>query len=264
MERLDVFGLNVSNFFLTEIDQLYSETIRTEKKIVLFGHSLGYITLFKIYPSLYPVINSFDVLVCDGTQFNWYCYLNGFKLKTVISIPDITNYTLEYANKMGLRVLLFGAKDQINKKACENLQKKYPNAIITNGINGYFKENEEILIIDKINESKPQILLVGISSPIKEFFVHKYKDKLKANIIIPCGGMIDVYSGFTKQSPNWVKKLGLATPFRIIQEPKRLLFLHTWMVYEILLKIIPITIYNKLILKSKKFNLVFKYLDKEN
>ncbi len=262
MEKLNVFGLNVSNFNLNEIDELYLRTINDDKKIILFGHSLGYLTLFKIFPSLYPIINSFDVLVCDGTQFNWFCYLNGFKLKTVISIPDITNYTLEYANKMGLRVLLFGAKDQINKKASENLQKKYLNAVILNGINGYFKENEELNIIDKINESKPHILLVGISTPIKEFFVHKYKDKLNANIIIPCGGMIDVYSGFTKQSPPLIKKLGLATPFRIMQEPKRLLFMHSWMVFEILFKIVPITIFNKLKSKSSNFNIVLKYINK--
>jgi N-acetylglucosaminyldiphosphoundecaprenol N-acetyl-beta-D-mannosaminyltransferase len=264
MEKLNVFGLNVSNFNLNEINDLYADTISKEKQIILFGHSLGYITLFKLFPSLYPVINSFDVLVCDGTQFNWYCYLNGFKLKTVISIPDITNYTLEYANKNKLSVLLFGAKEEINKKASFNLQNKYPNAKILTGINGYFKENEELIVVEKINELKPNILLVGISTPIKEFFVYKYKDKLNSNIIIPCGGMIDVYSGYTKQSPDWVKKLGLATPFRIIQEPKRLLLLHTWMVFEILFKIVPITILNKIKYSSNNFNIVFKYLNKQN
>ena len=262
MEHLNVFGLKVSSFELKEIDEFFYSTIHNKNGIVLFGHSLGYITLFKKYPGLYEIINSFDLLVCDGTQFNWYCYLNGFKLKTVISIPNITNYTLEYANTNSLSVLLFGAKEEINKKAIENLQKKYPNIKMLPGINGYYKQTEEKEIVARIKNQKPHILLIGISTPIKEKFVHTYRAELSSNIIIPCGGMIDVYSGYAKQSPPWVKKMGFATPFRIIQEPRRLFIPHTRMILEIFLKILPITFFNRVVLQKKNFNIVFKYLNK--
>lgn len=262
IDQYDVYGLKVSNFELSEVEQLFSHTIKEDKSIVLFGHSLGYIALFKKYPELYSIVNSFDLLVCDGTQFNWYCYLNGFKLKTVISIPDITTYTLKYANANGLNVLLFGAKEDINKKASENIQEKYPNLHVLTGVNGYYSESDENKIVAKIKEQKPHILLIGISTPIKEKFVNKYKNDLSSNIIIPCGGMIDVYSGYVKQSPSSLKKMGLATPYRIIQEPKRLFVLHTWMIFEILLKILPISFFNRFILRRKKFNVVEKYLNK--
>lgn len=264
LSNYDVYGLKVSNFKLSEIESLFLATINENKCIVLFGHSLGYLTLFKKHPSLYSIINSYDVLVCDGTQFNWYCILNGFKIETVISIPDMTTYTLEFANRNGYSVLLFGAKEEINKKATTNLQKKYPNAIILPGINGYYLEGDELEIVEKINSHKPQILLIGISTPIKEFFVSKYKNVLGANIIIPCGGMIDVYSGYTRQSPHWLKKAGLATPFRIIQEPRRLFALHTWMIFEIICKLFPITFYYRCVLQRKTFNLIDKYINRRN
>ncbi len=262
MEQLNVFGLKVSNFELKEVDELFSLTINNNKSFILFGHSLGYITLFKKYPELYEIINSFDLLVCDGTQFNWYCYFTGFKLKTVISIPNITNYTLEYANVRGLKVLLFGAKEEINKKATDNLQKKYPNIKMLPGINGYYKGFEEQGIVARIKQHNPHILLIGISTPIKEKFVYNYKSDLNSNILIPCGGMIDIYAGYTKQSPTWIKKTGLATPFRIIQEPKRLFHLHLWMTIEIIFKIIPITFLYRTILRRSDFNLINKYLKK--
>ena len=262
IQQLDIFGLKVSDFELNDVLALYNQTIKEDKSIVIFGHSLGYITLFKKYPELYNIINSFDLLVCDGTQFNWYCKQNNFKLKTVISIPDITISSLAYANTNSLKILLFGAKESINDKACERIKLQYPNITILPGINGYFNKSQELEIVSKINDLKPHILLIGISTPIKEHFVHKYKDQLNSNIIIPCGGMIDVLSGYTKQSPGWIKKIGFATPYRIIQEPKRLFWLHTWMVYEILFKILPITIVNKFILRKKEFNLVQKYLKK--
>lgn len=262
IEQLNVYGLKVSNFKLPEVEELFSSTIKKQESIVLFGHSLGYITLFKKYPDLYPIINSFDLMVCDGTQFNWYCLINGFKLKTVISIPNITNFTLEYANANNLKVLLFGAKKEINKKATENLQKKYPNIKMLEGINGYYEKDKELDIVKQIQDQEPHILLIGISTPIKENFVYKYKAQLNSNIIIPCGGMIDVYSGYTKQSPAWIKKIGLATPFRIMQEPRRLFLPHTKMVLDIFFKILPITFFNRVILRKKDFNIIIKYMNK--
>lgn len=260
IQQYDVYGLKVSNFTLNEVDDYYSDTIKSNKNIVLFGHSLGYIVWFKKNPELYPIVNSFDLMVCDGTQFHWYCSLNGFRLKTVISIPDITNYTLKYANAHGLKVLLFGAKEEINKKASENIKKQYPNIQVLPGINGYYSKEEETQIVQKIENLKPHILLVGMSSPLKEKFAHTYREKLGANIIIPCGGMIDVYSGFTKQSPAWVKKTGLAIPYRVLQEPKRLFAFRVWMIGQILFKILPQTFLYKAILRQKNYNLVERYI----
>lgn len=262
IEHFDVFGLKVSNFSLPDVEALFEATIRENKHIVLFGHSLGYITLFKLYPDLYPIVNSFDLLVCDGTQFDWYCRANGFQLKTVISIPNIANFSLQYANTHGLRVMLFGAKEEINAQATANLQKQYPGLQMLPGINGYFKEEGEAGIVSRIRQQQPHILLIGISTPIKERFAHKYRAQLGANIIIPCGGMIDVYSGNIRQSPEWIKKSGLATPFRIIQEPGRLLVPHTRMVFEIIFKVLPISFFHKFTGRKKPLNIVSRYLKK--
>jgi N-acetylglucosaminyldiphosphoundecaprenol N-acetyl-beta-D-mannosaminyltransferase len=260
MEHFDVFGMKVSNYCLSDLEQLFSDTIHSSGNIVLYGYSFGLLPLFKKYPDLYRRINSFDILVCDGTQFHWFCHLYGYRLKTVMSIPEITNYSLEYANLNSLKVLLFGAQEEINLTANQKLRQKYPNAIFLEGINGYFNEFEEQSIVDRINSLSPDILLVGISTPIKERFTDKYRNLIGAKIIIPCGGMIDVYSGFTKQTPRRIKKIGLASLYRVLQEPRRLFTLHSWMIYETIFKILPLAFYNRILLRKKKFNLIEKYL----
>ena len=260
MDHHNVFGLKVSNYSLKEVNKLFKQTIQTGTNIVIYGHSFGGIPNMKIHPELYAVVNTFDLLVCDGTPFNWFCNFSGFKLNTVMSIPDITNYALEYANKNHLKVLLFGAKKDINIQANKRLSLKYPAAHFLEGIDGYFNQSEEDKIVTSINKLAPDILLIGISTPIKERFAYKYKNDLKANIIIPCGGMIDIYAGITRQSPRLIKKMGLATAFRIIQEPRRLFWLHTWMVYETIFKIIPLALYYRVFFRQKDFNLMDKYL----
>jgi N-acetylglucosaminyldiphosphoundecaprenol N-acetyl-beta-D-mannosaminyltransferase len=260
MEHYDVFGMKVSNYTKNDLIELFDQTVHSCDNIVLYGYSFGLVSAFKKYPDLYPIANSFDVLVSDGTQFYWFCFLFGFRLKTVMSVPDITNFSLEYANKRKLKVLLFGATQEVNNKANEKLSQKYPNINFLEGINGYFKDIDEKHIISRINDLSPDLLLIGISSPTKEEFAFRNKNILKSSIIIPCGGMIDVFAGLTRQSPKLLKKLGLATPYRVLQEPQRLLFINLWIFFETIFKIMPLTIYYRILMRQKKFNLVAKYL----
>ena len=76
--------------------------------------------------------------------------------------------------------------------------------------------------------------------------------------------MIDVYSGLTNQTPKLLKKLGLATPYRVIQEPKRLFKLNAWIFYETVFKLIPIALYHRYILGKRSFNMIDIYLTKPN
>ena len=82
--------------------------------------------------------------------------------------------------------------------------------------------NEEPDIIRLINDIAPDILFLGMSSPKKDEFVYRWKEKLNVKVIVHCGGMLDVISGETKLYPKWVKNFCLAGIFRFIQEPIRL------------------------------------------
>ena len=264
MQQLDVFGLKVHSFETNELKNYLHSILPNKIPFIFYGYSFGTIPFFKTYKDLYELCNSFDLMVTDGTQFKWFCSLFGFRVKTMMSIPDLTNFTLQYANDHRLSVLLFGAKESINKQAINNLSKKYPNITFHEGINGYYDQNRENKIVERIQSTKPDILLIGISTPLKERFAFKYKNDLNTKIIIPCGGMIDVYSGLTKQTPKLLKKTGLATPYRIIQEPKRLLKLNAWIFYETLFKLIPIAFYQRFVLGKQSFNMIDIYLSKSN
>lgn len=259
MQSIDVFGLKLSVFTLEQVSAFYGKVLDEGSNVVIFGHSFGSIPVMKNYPDLVDIVNSFDILVCDGTLFHWYCNFFGFKLQEVMSIPAITNYTLTYADHHKLSVLLLGAKEQINHLARERLAKRYPNATFLRGINGYFTEVEEENMVRMISSQAPDVLLIGISTPGKENFAYKYRNNLNASIIIPCGGMIDVYSGKTKQTPFYLKKIGLASLYRFVQEPKRLINYTVWIIYETFFIIIPLTFWNVKIKRRKSFNLITEY-----
>ena len=49
--------------------------------------------------------------------------------------------------------------------------------------------------LHEINQVKPDLLLIGITSPKKERFMIKYKDNLESIVTIGVGGLFDVLAG---------------------------------------------------------------------
>ena len=62
-----------------------------------------------------------------------------------------------------------------------------------------------------------------MTSPKKEIFLNKYKEKLKSvNLIMGVGGSFDVISGEVKRAPSFMQKIGLEWFYRFVQEPRRM------------------------------------------
>ena len=99
---------------------------------------------------------------------------------------------------------------------------KYGAEIIAGYRNGYFDDKEAEEIAKQIAESGAQMLFVAMSSPKKEIFLNRYKDKLDVPFIMGVGGAFDVVAGQIKRAPLWMQKSGLEWLYRVVQEPRRM------------------------------------------
>ncbi len=255
LEHINFFGLKISIFENIDLKKYLISSVLNKKKKVLYGYSLGSFPYFKDHPEIAVYSNQFDISVSDGRGFYLFAKFLGYPLKSDLSIPLMTNMVMELANENRFSVLLLGAKEEVNKKATENLKLKYPNAQILDGRNGYFKEADESGIVKFINDQNLDILLIGISSPIKERFAHKWKNELNVKIIIPCGGVIDLFAGKTKPMPIIIKKLCLGALYRFVQEPRRLFRDSIVYSFSVLFKLIPTLLFKVYILRQKNFSI---------
>jgi N-acetylglucosaminyldiphosphoundecaprenol N-acetyl-beta-D-mannosaminyltransferase len=254
IEQYNFLGLKISIFNKISLISYLQKTVENSKKIVCFGYSLGYIPLFKKYPSLYNYCNDYDLMVTDGRFFYLLAKFLGVPIQFDISVPFFSKLIMELANENGYSIMIIGSTAEQNKKATENIRLKYPGAIIYEGYHGgVFSEADQKLTVDKINNCKPDILFIGVSSPKKEEFASKWKDRIDAKIIVPFGGVIDGLSGKVKLASPLLKKVGLAAFIRVFQEPRRLLKSRLILFYEIVFKIIPITIWHAKIKGNKNF-----------
>ena len=166
-------------------------------------------------------INS-DLINIDGMSVVWALRFLGNEVPERVACPDLAEDILAMAEKNNFRVFLFGAKEKNLLLSIKRLQDRYPKLLIAGFRNGYYKEDEELAIVDMINSANPDILFLGMPSPRKELFVEKYRQNLSAKYIFGVGGLFDIFSGLKKRAPKWLQNIGMEWFYRFAQEPFRM------------------------------------------
>ena len=172
--------------------------------------------------NLRNIINSCDLINCDGMPLVWASRLLGKPLPERVAGIDLFVALVERAAQKGWKVFFLGAKEEIVSKMLEIFTSRHPELQIAGYRNGYWTQEEESSIAEKIALSKPDILFVAISSPKKEYFLNKYQDMMNVPFTMGVGGSFDVVAGLTRRAPEWMQKSGLEWFFRFLQEPRRM------------------------------------------
>ncbi len=110
------------------------------------------------------------------------------------------------------------------EQACRRLKDKFKDLRIAGNHQGYFcregQDNDRV--VDMINESSSQILLVGMGSPIQEEWMEENFSHLNTPIIWGMGAVLDYVSGEIPRAPRWMLNHSLEWVYRLLIEPKRL------------------------------------------
>ena len=86
---------------------------------------------------------------------------------------------------------------------------------------GYFKQEEEENIVSRIQEAKPDLLLVALGFPRQENFIQTNKHRLETKMAVGVGGSLDVWAGEVKRAPKWIQAIHLEWFYRLCSNPTR-------------------------------------------
>ena len=120
------------------------------------------------------------------------------------------------------QVYFFGAEEEIVQQVVARAHRRWPRLLIAGQRNGFFKPADEAGIVAAMNDSRAQIMLVALPSPMKEMWIARHKDALHIPVIAGVGGLFDVMAGKVRPAPEPIRMLGLEWVFRMVQEPRRL------------------------------------------
>jgi N-acetylglucosaminyldiphosphoundecaprenol N-acetyl-beta-D-mannosaminyltransferase len=172
--------------------------------------------------SFRAALDEMDILLPDGFWLQVAAKLLRYPTTHHVPTVILTYQVLRKLAGQRGRVYLLGAEEAVVRRAAERIMERFPGTEIAGVCDGYFLENEEEAIIREINQVKPSLLLVGISSPKKELFMARNREKLSVPAVIGVGGLIDILGGKTPEGPNWLRSYGFMWLYRFVKEPRRL------------------------------------------
>jgi N-acetylglucosaminyldiphosphoundecaprenol N-acetyl-beta-D-mannosaminyltransferase len=180
------------------------------------------LVLMRKNSQLRRIVAEAAIVGADGQSIVWASRLLGQPLPERVAGIDLMFELLELAQRRRYRVFMLGATSDVIRDAITVLQERYPQLLIADYYHGYFSRDDTREICDRIRASRSQILLVGMGSPHKEFFVADHRSDLGATLAVGVGGSFDVVAGRTKRAPVALQRLGLEWFYRWSQEPRRL------------------------------------------
>jgi len=174
-------------------------------------------------PILMEIFRNADLLIPDGIGVILAAkILYNVKLTRVPGV-ELMKKICELAAKDGYRVFIYGAKEEVNANAAKVLTDRFKGLQIAGRSNGYIKEEEMGELVNRINNSKAEILFIALGSPKQEQWFAQYKDTfINVKVCQGIGGTLDTIAGNVKRAPETWRKYNVEWLYRLIKEPKRI------------------------------------------
>ena len=168
------------------------------------------------------VLQRADRVLPDGIGIHIGCRMRGEMLRENVNGTDMFPLLCEAAARAGRSLYLLGARPGIAAAAAQTMQGRFPDLVVAGTRDGYFDAADEPGVIDAINASGADILLVAFGAPRQDLWVASNRERLTVRVAFGVGGLFDFYSGRIPRAPVWMRELGLEWAFRLLQEPGRM------------------------------------------
>lgn len=166
-------------------------------------------------------VRACDMINIDGMGVVWGARLMGIPVPERVAGVDLFERLLRMSEERDLPIFLLGAADTVVTRVVEVVSERYPKLRVAGFHHGYFWDEEEN-VVEKIRSSGARLLFVAITSPRKENFINRWRDRLGVDFVMGVGGTFDVVAGRVRRAPTWMQRSGLEWAYRVLQEPGRM------------------------------------------
>ena len=135
---------------------------------------------------------------------------------------------------------LLGGKRPVLFKAEKNIRETFSKLRLVGRYSGYFKRQEEPVIIEAIRKASPSLLLAGKGLRGGERWIARNSDQLGNGMRLWCSDLLDVFAERKRHPPRRVFDLGLEWVGYCVQNPFKLLRIFPYMRYKLLLLVYKI------------------------
>src|SRR4051794_28792212 len=175
-------------------------------------------------PTLRAALQRADLVYCDGYGVRLAAKAIGLEVPHRMTGADWIWGVAALCEATGRSLYLLGSDPGASQEAAAALKRWYPSLDVRGTHHGYFDIGtaHSERVIEHIAENKPDLLLVGMGTPLQELWVDHYFDRLDARVVWTVGALFDYVSGRVPRAPHWMADHGLEWIFRLAIEPRRM------------------------------------------
>ncbi len=176
-------------------------------------------------PALRATLCRSGLTTPDGMPLVWLSKRQGFRHVERVYGPDLMLAVCAPSVEKGYRHFLYGGDEELVGTLAACLRQRYPGLRIVGTYAPPFRSltmDEDAEIVRLINDARPDIVWVGLSTPKQERWMAEHHGRITASVIVGVGAAFDFHAGRKRQAPLWMQRHGLEWLFRLLQEPKRL------------------------------------------
>jgi N-acetylglucosaminyldiphosphoundecaprenol N-acetyl-beta-D-mannosaminyltransferase len=222
-------------------------------QFLLSTPNLDFLVQSRIDPEFRETLFDSDLCLADGMPIVWLAWLIGASVRQRVSGSDLFE-ALKRSDRSGrpIKVFLFGGADGVAAAAGRNINCPPSGLNCVGTISPGFGAVDSMSrddIIDKINSSGADFLVVSLGAKKGQAWLHRNHKRLTIPVRAHLGAVINFLAGTVERAPTKFRAWGLEWLWRIKEEP------HLWRRYArdggvllrlIFTRVLPLAIANRL------------------
>ena len=224
-KRVNVLGVGVSAVSMQQALDTMAGWIETREPHYVCVSCVHGVMESHRDESLRRIHNAAGLVTPDGMPLAWLGRAFGGAHVQRVYGPDLMlDFCSAFAGR-GYRPFFYGGGDGVPERLAARLRERIPSLQVAGCYSPPFRAltaEEDDALVQRINESKADVVWVGLSTPKQERWMHAHVARLTAPALVGVGAAFDFHAGMKRQAPRWMQRSGLEWLFRLVTEPRRL------------------------------------------
>lgn len=172
-------------------------------------------------PEFRTVLSQATAVFGDGTGVRLAARMKGRRLRDNLVGTDLMPDLFAASRARGLRVFLMGGTADTVVRAGEWIEAQYPWVRVVGARDGYGAPEAEAALVDSINGSGAQVLLVAMGNPLQEEWIARHRARLRIAVCVGVGGLFDHWAGNLERAAPWIRSMGIEWMQILWQQPEK-------------------------------------------
>ena len=225
LEKVDILGVPVSAIDMPMALDIIEGWIAERRPGFVCLRDVHGVMLCQKDEALMRIHRDAGMVAPDGMPLVWFGRLLGTRRMGRVCGPDLMPALCERSLARGYRHFFYGGGPGVAERLAEALRARFSGLAVAGIYAPPFRpltEEEDVAAVRMINESRADIVWVGLGTPKQERWMAEHLGRLEAPVMLGVGAAFDFHAGAVRRAPRWMQRSGLEWLFRLLAEPRRL------------------------------------------